>query len=275
MRLESYKEAKKMPEKYLPSLVDAEIECWWSRPFNEYRICDNDSCKAIYSIEDVYWNLSNFWNKNNHNNDFNCKECNETTTYVYEKEKFLNEISEYIKGDVSAILLLSNNDIVRGFWIVSRKTISSLIAVDFNTRPWSYDKTNLLNDLSINIFWKNNASDESVINFNHLFIWEELRKDKYGGIIMQRMLKLIKFYNDVPSVIETKKNSNVYNFMTRMWYQVLTSDKYWYVIMYLSKDKCTFKDIIRNLNKNKSNKNLDLLSSEFHQQCESDRIFYN
>ena len=276
MKLESFREAKNMPEKYLPSLVDAEIECWWSRPFSEFRICKSDICKATYSIEDVYWSIKEYQKMREqwkNIEQFDCQECNSETWYVYEKGKFTEVIRDYIKWTVSSILLLWNNDIVRGFWIVTKKSIKDLLELELNTRPWSYNKEDLLTNLSLSIYWKNNAWDESVIYFNHLFIWEELRQEKYWWLLMQKLIKFVKYYNDIPTIIETKIHSNVYYFMKRMWLKDSFVDKYWYVVMYLCNDNCSYRDILKNLMNTKNDK--DNLRKLVEHSSHDDRLFYH
>ena len=277
MKLELFKEAKNIPEKYLPSLVDAEIECWWSEPFSEFRICKNNSCKAVFSIEDVYWCVEEYQKVRDRwelNNDFCCEECWDDTEYVYEKDEFLGVVKEYIQWTVSSILLLNNVDSIRWFWIIAKKQLFDLINIELNTRPWSYDKLLLLNSLSKNIFWENSAWNNEIIYFNHLFVWEELRNDRFWWLIMQKMFKFVKYYKDIPSIIETLKWSNVYNYMKRFWFKDSIEDKYWYVVMYLDKNNCSFRNMLNSLH---NSKNQIILPDSSVQKFSNsfERLFYN
>jgi hypothetical protein len=64
MKIEVYKNTSTILEKLLPSLIDAQIECWGSKPFDEYKICENEECRALFSIEDIHGSIKKF-NKNN------------------------------------------------------------------------------------------------------------------------------------------------------------------------------------------------------------------
>jgi len=68
MKIKIYKNASEVEEKYLPDLADRQAECWWAKPFEEYKICKNNNCKALFSIEEVLWNLMEI--RNILSNDF-------------------------------------------------------------------------------------------------------------------------------------------------------------------------------------------------------------
>jgi len=257
MRLLTYEQARDMPGNYLSSFVGAEIECWWSHPFDEFKKCDNPRCWALYSIEDVYWTVDEYRNRVKNVtliDNFKCDECWDNTSDMYWKQHFLEVFVDYFNNQVSAILLLNDEDIVRWFWIVSYRKISDLISLELSTRLWSYNKDELLYLLSKNIYWVSNAWNDNVIFFNHLYLWQELRNTKYWWLVMQRLFKFVKFYDNKPSLIETMKNSEVYNFMLNSWYKELISDNYWYAIMYVDKDNCSYSSVFNNLKNSKRDK---------------------
>jgi hypothetical protein len=99
MKVETYKRGIDIPEKYLPSLVDSEIECWGARPFDEYKICKNPQCKAIFAIEDIYETIENYRKRINEekSENFKCTCCSYETKNFYEKNDFLEIVKEYVK----------------------------------------------------------------------------------------------------------------------------------------------------------------------------------
>lgn len=238
MRLESYKEAKNVPEKYLSSLVDAEIECWWSKPFSEYRICQNDKCWATYSIEDVYWSVEEYqdkFRKSNLIDKFDCLECKTETWYVYEKEKFLELMKEYIKMQVSAVLALSEKHEIKWFWVLSKTNIESLLNIEINTRPWSYNMNEILDFFSKKFFSENNISDKELLCLLHIYISPSNRGKNICFELLKKLFLLKKDNKDIPIVMETRYDSKLYPISRLMWFEDMLNDKYWYVLQYLSK----------------------------------------
>lgn len=236
MRLESYPEAKKMPEKYLPSLVDAEIECWWSEPFSEYRICKNDWCKAIFSIEDVYWSVEEFQKRRELwvlDDTFCCEECWDETEYVYEKGEFISLTQEYVKKDVGCVIWTSDNNKVNWFWIISTTTVDSLLNLELNTRIWSYDKKELLKNISESIFWINDAWDEELLCLLHVYISPNWREKNLCFELLKSMFLLKENEVKKPIIMETRYDSRLYPISRLLWFKDLMSDKYGYVVQYL------------------------------------------
>ncbi len=236
MRIESYKEAKNLPEKYLPSLVDAEIECWWSRPFSEFRICKNDKCKATFSIEDVYWSIEEYQRKTQelkNIDNFDCKECNSETWYIYEKSKFINILKEKIKEDVIAVLLITNDDIVKWFWFWKKTTLWDILYNEIDVRPDSYDKEEAIKMLSKIIFNQIDSRHEEFVFSNQIYVSPSHRAWNISFEVLKALFNLkSKEFSKYPIVWETKYSSKFYPISRLMWYRDCTDDKYWNVLQY-------------------------------------------
>lgn len=238
MRLETYPEAKKMPEKYLSSFVDAEIECWWSEPFSEFRICKNNLCKAVFSIEDVYWNIEEFQKRRELwilDNNFCCEECWDETEYIYEKEEFIELSKEYVKNDVSIILGLSNKKEVNWFWVISSTNVDSLLNVELNTRIWSYNKKLLLKNISESIFWIDDASEEKLLCLLHVYLAPYWREKNLCFELLKSMFLMKESEINKPIIMETRYDSRLYPISRLLGFQDLISDKYGYVVQYLDR----------------------------------------
>lgn len=230
MEIQVFKEASKIPEKFLPSLVDAEIECWWSEPFKEFIKCSNPKCWRLYSIQDVYWDLKTYRERKKEKiHTCNCwSQCEE----VYPKKDFLWIFKDYFKWKVSVVLLLNDNEEVRGFWIVSANKLWNIIDLELATRPNSYDRWELLRELSKTIFGIDDASWEEVTIWHHIFVGEEFRWTWYWKFILDEILKLSKDYW-LNIVVECKFDANSYPITRSLWAKNIINDKYGYVVQFL------------------------------------------
>jgi len=229
MKIIWYKKASDIPEKYFSSLIDREIECWWLKPFSEFMICD--ICKRIYSIEDIYWNIENY-NKNIKSDQNKICECWWKTKLLYPKEKFIKLLQDYIKWEVSSVLLLEE-DVVEWFWFLSKSTLSNLLENEFNTRPDSYDKEVILLKLS-NLLWSSDIENEKIICMNHIYLPKKHRKNNNAYKISENIFLNNKEHSWIPVLLETRYDSNFYPIWQSMWFKTITNDKYWYIIQYLS-----------------------------------------
>jgi GNAT superfamily N-acetyltransferase len=234
MEIQVFKEASKIPEKFLPSLVDAEIECWWSEPFKEFLKCSDPKCWKLHSIQDIYWSLK-VYRERKQDKTHIC-ECSYECEEVYPKEDFLETAREYVKWKVSAVLLINNELLVRGFWIISANTLWNLLDFELATRPNSYNKKELLRELSRVIFNKDEASNEDITILHQIFVWEELRWTWYGRLILEELIKLSK-ENWLHLITETRFDSNFYPITRSLWSENVTNDKYWYIIQFLEHQK--------------------------------------
>ena len=234
MKIFSYKEAKNIPENLLPSLVKSEIECWWSEPFSEYKICGSLSCKAIFSIEEVHWSLSNFKKWINNWDDFSCLECSWETEYIYKTDAFFNLIKDYIKWDVSAILLVTPEQNVEWFWVLSKTTLKDVVENEFATRPWSYDKKELSNILSKELFGIKTLSNKELICLHQIYISPDFRWIYKPFDVLKNMFLLREDDWSLPVVMETRYDSRFFPITKKMWFRDLVDDKYWYVVQYIS-----------------------------------------
>jgi len=242
MNLNKYKNASDIPTKLLKNLVKSEIECWWSSPFDEFMRCSDQKCWTIYSIEDVYWSIENYRNRT-FDKEFYC-DCWTRTEQFYKPWEFYTLVKEYIKWQVSAILLLDNEE-VEWFGIISKTTLWNLINLEFATRPWSYDKKDLLKNLSQEIFWIENANNKEVIVLHHIFVSEIFRWKGFWKEILKSMLNLSS--NWIPILLETRFDSSFYAISRSLWFQNLVTDKYWYVVQFNINDLNSILELFLNL----------------------------
>ena len=231
MEIVDYKNSSDIDEKYIPSLLARQVECWWSEPFWEYKVCKSEDCNAIFSLEKVCWNISNLrawiiWN------DFCCTECGSQTEFIYANPEFLLLIREYIKWKVSSVLLIDEAENVEGFWVVKKTNLWWLLDLEFATRPDSYDKEQVLEQISHSLFGKKNASDEDVICLHQLFVSELFRWWNTSFDILKKLISLNEEYRKVPFLLETRFDSKFYPISRTMWVNDISSDKYWYVIQW-------------------------------------------
>jgi len=233
LEIKSYKDASLIPEEYLPSLVDSEIECWWSRPFDEYKKCDD--CGAIFSIEDVYGSLEEFRKGRDDWTDFNCLVCSCSTNFIYEKKAFLELLQDYIKKDVSAVLLVTAEQKVEGFWVLLKTTVWWLVENEFATRPGSYDKDLLKDKLSNELFWISDAYHKEIICLHQIYISPYFRHWDISFNIMKELFYLNKEYLDFPVIWEAKYDNRFYPISRSMWFSNLLDDKYWYIVQIIQK----------------------------------------
>lgn len=224
MNILEFKEAKNIPEKLLPSLVKSEVECWWSEPFSEYKICND--CKAIFSIEEVHGSVENFRKSENNWDDFECLECHWTTKYIYKTEEFLNLIKEYIKWDVSAVLLVSPDENVEWFCVLVKTNILWIVENEFNTRPNSYDKqklTEILLEKTTSWIW------DKVLCLHHLYVCEKFRGVNFFSSMMKKLFIINEIFKSSPIILETRYDSHFYSMSRFCWAINLIDDTYWYV----------------------------------------------
>jgi len=247
MQIKKYKDASKIPEKYLKSLISSEIECWGAEPFDEYKICVSESCKRIHSIEEVHGDIENFRKNKESWDDFLCRECNSKTENIYDKNNFWEVIKEYIKWQVSAVLLLSEEDRVEWFWIISKTNLESLMDNEFNTRPNSYPKEETIKKLSKTIFWREDATLEDVICFHQIYVSPEFRDANISLKLLRELFFINPEYKKIPVVGETRYDINFYTILRVMWSENICNDKYWYVLQYISRYKKMYEFLSENI----------------------------
>ncbi len=233
-------DAAQIPESYMQQLFNLEVQVWWQEPFWEYKICDNEECRRIFSIKQVHW-LS-------HEHDisrwdtFCCSECSSSTSYLYKSEEFYALMHEYVKNNVSMILLVWEGDVVEWFWILSQWTIGSVANFEFQTRPWWLLWEEIVENLSQRLFEKPDAGDEPIVCFHQIYLSEHVRDAAMSYKLLQELFFLVAdVYQDLPVVWETLYNGRFYPVSRSLWFQDSVHDKYWYVIQYIEK----YSDILR------------------------------
>ena len=228
LEIKNYKSASDIPEEYLPSLVDSEIECWWAEPFAEYKICGE--CSAIYSIEDEYLTIENYRNRKK-DWDFIC-ECWCETNLMYPKDKYIDMLVKYIKWEVMASLLLDDNRI-EGFWISTKSNFKNIIYNEMDSRPDSYNKDKVIKLISQKIFNIDNAEDKEFLYSNQVYVTPSLRSWNESFNMLRKIFNMnSQEYKNLPIIWETKYKSKFYPISRIIWYQDIDSDKYWNVLQY-------------------------------------------
>lgn len=230
MEIKAYREAKKIEKKYFSSLVDSEIECWWQSPFDEFLICKNESCRSLFSIEDVYENLENYRNRQDDklSKDFKCNSCWSDTEFMYEKEKFMQIIKEYVKWKVSAVLLIDDNDKVEWFGVLAKWSLEKIINYELATRgESSYDYDKLFDIL------KNKRYSWDISLLHQIYVSPKYRWKWYWIEILKQLLDFYENKNSM--ILETRYDSEFYPISRSLWFENILADKYWYISQYLEK----------------------------------------
>ena len=233
MQIKAFKYAQDIPESYLPSLIDAQIECWGAAPFDEYKICTNPDCWAIYSIQDVHESIDKY--KKADWDVFCCTECEQhaPTQLMYTKEQFLETVREYISQEVSAVLLLNNEKQVEWFWVTTRTTVGDLVEQEFSTRPMSYAKDELIKNISWKLFASRDASKEEIILFHQVYVSELIRKWNISMEILRKLFSLNKEHAHIPVIWETRYDSRFYPISRSIWFKDIQSDAHGYVVQWI------------------------------------------
>lgn len=246
MELITYKNASQVPEEFLPSLIDAQIECWWSKPFDEFKICNNNWCRAIYSIEDIYWSLEKYKSSEEQSLNFECLECWSETDFIYKKQEFLKIINEYFKDEVSLILVLNWKNLVEWFWLLKISSIESIVNLELSTRPNSYKKNYIAEKISSNLYWSNNFIQNKIICLHHIYTSPNIRNTWFWMLILKEMLKIM-IEKWLSWILETRFDSKWYLIAKAIWFEELCVDKYWYVLMYIKQIRERIDLIIKNV----------------------------
>ena len=237
MEIRTISVADEISERHLYQLYELQKICWWSEPFREFKKCP--CCSRLYSIEDVLWKNDN----SDLDIDFECVPCSEMTEDIY-GEEFLQEIRDYIKGDVNLILSLSAEDKLSWFWVITRKTIEGIVNYEFATRPDSYDPKLLQSDLSEVSFSDSQMYYKSVILLHHIYITPGLRGTWASFQILKTMFESFSHFLDThPVILETRFDSWLYPITRYLWFQDRVFDKYWYVTQVLPQAQDIHEDI--------------------------------
>lgn len=231
-----YKDASKIPEVWLSSLVDAEAYCWWAEPFSEYVICEENTCWKISSLEDVFEKIDDTvmqdislpsW--------FCCPDCYWWVRLIYEKESFLEVLREYFQGNVSAILLWEQENDIQGFGIINKTSIEKLLHIDFATRPNSFDFSDIFSEISQKAFQWALTTDTEVVCWHQLFLSQSIRTNTLFWDTLYKLFLLNPEYSDLPILLETRYDSRVYPILRWLGFQDICHDRYGYVIQYFPK----------------------------------------
>lgn len=236
LRYLPYPKAEEIPEKYMRQLFEKEIEVWGVEPFWEYKICDNSLCRRVFSIEDIHWEISKIHETKNMWDDFYCLDCSNKTSYMYKSEEFYELMKEYVKWNVSVILLIWDKDTLQGFWVLSQGTIGSVAHWEFQTRWWSYNPKDVIDTLSEKIFSCSDAWDEDIICFHQIHVSDQVRNAAISYKLMQELFFLTgEIYNNLPVVWETRYDSRFYPVSRSIGFEDILDDPHGYVIQSISK----------------------------------------
>ena len=230
MKTLSFPDARKMPKKYINSLVLPQIKCWWSEPHSEYKICNWKGCWKIFSIEKIHGKNEVSDIHDSQADNYCCNECGNNTSFIYEPEEFSKLICDYISSKVSIVLLTSEEDDIVWFWVKTKTTVTNVCEHEFATRPWSYDNEKLAYTLSSNIFDDPNATDEELVLFHHIYVAPEVRNVRNSFKLLSDLFKQNPEYSNLPVIWETRYDGNFYPISRSIWFQNIIDDKYWYVV---------------------------------------------
>lgn len=231
LKYQHYPDASEIPNHLLREIFERQIIAWWEKPFSEYKICTNTSCGRIYSIEDVHGSVSNMAQSGD---DFCCIEdgCWSSTDYVYKSEEFFQAVQEYVQHNVSMVLLTTQQDELKGFWVLSQWTIDSVVKGEFATRE-SYDVDLLIKKLSTKLFWRYDAADERVICFHQIFIDADTRKeepDAAFNLLRELFFVFSEDFYDIPVVGETRFDIKFYAISRALWFENIMPDEHGYTV---------------------------------------------
>ncbi len=240
IKYQNYEDAENIPEKYLRQLFDLQSVVWWEKPYWEYKICDNTGCRRVYSIEDIHPKKTN--NELRSWDDFCCIECESSTSFMYKSEEFYQLVKDYIKWNVSMVLMLWSWDTVEWFGVMSQWTVESISNFEFQTRPWGLSPNDIVSELSQKIFWVEDASENELVCFHQIYVSREVRDAAISYKLMQELFfQMWDVYSDLPVVWETRYDWKFYPVSRSMWFEDVVSDKYWYVIQSIDK----YSDVLR------------------------------
>ena len=236
MQLKTYKNASNIEEKYLSDLAQRQAECWWAKPFEEYKICKNENCRALFSIEEVLWNVMEIRNPQSSEVDFRCTECWDETEEIYEKEKFIMLMKEYFLWKVSWLLVIDEKDSVEGFGFVTKTNIRELMEFEFNTRPSSYNIEESIKKLWEILYEDEHSENQEIICFNQIYLSPLVRSSKLSYEAFKTLFEINKDeYWDIPLVWDTRYDNKFYPIIRSIWAENLLHDKHWYSLQILSK----------------------------------------
>ena len=236
MQIKSYQDASDIEERYLHGLANSQAECWWAKPFDEYRICTNENCKTLFSIEEVLWDILNIRKSELRNSHFSCTQCNSETEEIYETQYFISEMKKYFLWEVSAVLIIDESDNIEGFWVLSKTTIKGVTEFEFNTRVWSYDQDQIIIDISKALYWVENAENEDIICFHQIYLSPLIRNSQLSYEALKSLFEINEErYKEIPLIWEPRYDNRFYPILRSIGWENLTHDKYWYVIQYLEK----------------------------------------
>ena len=236
MQIQSYKRAADIEEKYLPQLAKRQAECWWAKPFEEYLICVNKKCRAIFSSQEVLWDVMRVRHTPTQQINFCCTECWDTTQEIYNPHKFIKIMKEYFLWAVSSILVTDESDQVEWFGFVTKTTIRSLMEREFNTRPHSYDIEGAIKALWKKLYSSENSEHKNVICFNQIYLSPVVRSSKLSYEVFQKLFEINKDeYANIPLVWDTRYDNDFYPIIRSIWAEDILEDKYGYALQSLTR----------------------------------------
>lgn len=228
LKYEYYPDASQIPENFLRQIHWHQVEWWWAEPYDEYKICATPGCWRLYSIDDVRGSLQ----EDDSEEDFTCWEenCEGETVFIYNTEAFYNNLIEYIQRNVSMVLL-TNGDELKGFWMLSQWNIKSVAHIEFWGRPNGYTPELIVEKLSQDLFWVTDASEEQITHMFNVIIEPSTLRTHNAFALMQELF--FAFAEDLylyPVVKESHYADRMYPIARAMWFRNVVDNQYWYVI---------------------------------------------
>ena len=232
MEIKTYKNASKIEERYISDLALRQAECWWAKPFEEYRICNNRWCRAIFSTQEVLWDIMKIREiESSWSISFCCKECWDNTQEIYKKEEYIETMRAYLLWQVSALLLVDDNDVVEWFGVISKTTIRGVAELEFNTRPGSYEIEETIKKIWKVLYDDKNAEDKDVICFHQIYLSPLIRNADLSYQSLKALFEINREdYAETPTIWEAKYDNKFYPISRSIGFENIAHDAYWYVI---------------------------------------------
>jgi hypothetical protein len=139
-------------------------------------------------------------------------------------------VKEYVKWEVSRVLLIDDNEKVEGFGVLSKDTLENIIYKIFDSRPWSWDREKAILEISKKIFWNTDSRNKEFICSHQIYISPFAREWNIAVDLLRELFSLNESFRWLPIIWETRYDSKFYPVTKLMWYQDILDDKYWTVI---------------------------------------------
>lgn len=227
MQIKKISDVSDISEMHLDQLYLLQKQCWGSEPFREFQICND--CSRIYSTQEVLGSQDvSAWQVN-----FSCSACNTNTSDIYDKS-FIEEIRNYLHGNVCLILAMSLDDSIQGFWVMAQKSVRDIVSYEFDTRPASYNAKDLEQSLSQKLFGDIQSGYREALLLHQIYVTPEFRSLGLAYMILKSMFQSFSDALSLPTILETRYDSKFYSITRTLGFQDTDfPDQYGYIPQFL------------------------------------------